>query len=74
MFDALHKEITSGNGDYEALIQFESESYHKQAVEGKSYYAISHDTQEILTEIQTDFRDFLTKKIESGEIVFDVSA
>jgi len=74
LFDALRKEIASGNGDYLDKIQFEAESLNKQAVEGKSHYAISHDTQEILTEIQTDFRDFLTQKIESGEIVFDVSA
>lgn len=73
LFDVLWKEIASENGDYLDRIQFEAESYHKQAVEGKSHYAISHDTQEILTEIQTDFRDFLTKKIESEEIVFDVS-
>lgn len=71
---ALREEITSQDKDYSDRIQFESESYHKQAVEGKSYYAISHDTQEILTEIFLTFRDFLTQKIESGEIVFDVSA
>lgn len=74
LLTSLWREIASENGDYSDRIQFESESYHQQAVEGKSYYAISHDTQEILTELQTEFRDFLTQKIERGEIVFDVSA
>jgi len=73
MLNVLNEEIKSGNGDYSGKIQFEPESYHQQAIKGESHYRIPHDAQDILTEIQTEFSDFLTQKIKSGEIVFDVS-
>jgi len=74
--EGLYHQITTSegkNGDYFKRIQFESESYHQQAIEGKSQYTISHDTQEILSDIQAEFRSYLLRKIVSGEIIFDIS-